>query len=162
MPAESPSPQLDLFSVEEWRPVVHFPNYEVSNLGRIRRATDSASGNYKAGHILSSRMTSGRGEEYAYACVDLWRDGRRTKMRVHRVVARAFIGRSPFPGAHVDHINADREQNAAWNLRWCSNAENQAYRNGRTDKVPEAQSGNEEDDEYYEAMERAALQDPEA
>lgn len=142
--------QLDVFDQEWWLPVVHFPDYEVSNQGRVRRATDSISGNFRKGYVLAIRMTSGRGEQYSYACTDLYRHGKPTKMRVHRMVARAFIGPDPNGRRHVDHINGDRECNAAWNLRWCSNLENQQYR----------ASGTYSDDDY-EAIEREAMMNEE-
>lgn len=149
--------QGNLFKQEWWRPVVHFPDYEVSNLGRVRRARRSQSNNgskYGKGYILSERYTGGKDRVngdggWKYACVDLYCEGKRTKMRVHRMVARAFIGRSPLGRDQVDHINGDRTVNAAWNLRWTSHLENIEYRDQRTNG------------EYsYEDVERAAIQDP--
>lgn len=45
------------------------------------------------------------------------------KVRVHTLVAEAFIGPRPSPDHTVDHINHDRGDNRVCNLRWASKAE---------------------------------------
>lgn len=51
-----------------------------------------------------------------------------TQHRLHRLVARYFVP-NPDPAAdqYVDHINGNKLDNRAANLRWCSNLENQMY-----------------------------------
>ena len=43
--------------------------------------------------------------------------------QVHVLVARAFHGERPFPGATVDHINQVKHDNRAANLRWASRSQ---------------------------------------
>lgn len=38
--------------------------------------------------------------------------------KAHRIVATTFLGPEPAPGHTVDHINRDRQDNSAANLRW--------------------------------------------
>lgn len=48
--------------------------------------------------------------------------------RLHKLVARYFVPNpNPSDDQYVDHINGNKLDNRAANLRWCSNAENQAY-----------------------------------
>lgn len=101
---------------EEWRPIAGFAEYEVSSLGRVRRATDG----YRkpAGHILRQSQTFG------YATIALWRDGKSVGNRVNRLVCRAFHGEPPSPQHHAAHIDGVRGNNRAENLRWADPASN--------------------------------------
>ena len=48
--------------------------------------------------------------------------------RLHKLVARYFVPNpDPSDDQYVDHINGNKLDNRAANLRWCSNAENQTY-----------------------------------
>lgn len=49
-------------------------------------------------------------------------------VKVHTLVAEAFIGPRPSPDHTVDHINHDRGDNRVCNLRWASKAEQLANR----------------------------------
>lgn len=87
---------------EEWRPIRSAPGYQASSLGRIRR---TRSGRVQTGSI------SGNG--YLYTA------GR----TIHSLVCEAFHGRRP-EGAEVRHLDGNRLNNAAENLRWGTPSEN--------------------------------------
>ncbi len=99
---------------EEWRSVVGYEsNYQVSNLGRVR----SIARRSLAGKVL--RPWEG-GE---YRSVHLSQNGRVKWVRVHTLVAEAFIGRRPI-GSVVNHKNADKKYNVDSNLEYVSHGEN--------------------------------------
>src|SRR5439155_14687649 len=76
---------------ERWRAITEYPDYEVSDQGRVRRLTTRTS--TRSGKILSvAALRAG------YPSVDLCRAGTRKTHLVHRVVAGAFLG--PCPPGH--------------------------------------------------------------
>jgi len=89
--------------------------YQVSPEGQVRRIRkDPRSNRYK---ILKPVITSG-----GYQQVTLSRNNVRKSHFVHRLVALAFV-----EGDHslsVDHIDTNRQNNHASNLRWLTLADN--------------------------------------
>jgi len=105
---------------ELWAPAFgHDGLYEVSSFGRVRRS--SASRMAPAGYILKPRLTWDGYLEYG-----LCKRRRYWHVKAHRLVALAFLGPAPFPGAHVAHGDGDRTNNHVSNLRWATAAENEA------------------------------------
>ena len=116
---------------ENWCKIQDFPDYSVSNLGRVRR--DSGGRGAKPGRILKpSKDANG------YACVNLWREGIQAKHYIHRIVALAFLGDPPGPKRHVAHWDGDGMNAKALNLRWVTQSENEAdkSRHGRANHAP--------------------------
>ena len=54
--------------------------------------------------------------------------GAAARAKVHRLVALAFVG-NPSGAPDVDHIDANKANPAAANLRWCTKSENAVYLN---------------------------------
>ena len=115
---------------ERWLPVVGFPAYEVSDLGRVRsidridvftrkeasgkittirrrmRGTLLRAGTVPSGHLL---VVLGRGHSRL----------------VHRLVLDAFVGPRPH-GKEALHGDGEPSNNRLWNLRWGTRSENVA------------------------------------
>lgn len=92
----------------EWRKIEDRPNYSVSDSGEVR--------NDKTGRVLKLAQ-----HRCGYLHVML---GRKTvPLYVHRLVATAFVP-NPDGKTQVDHINGDKRDNRASNLRWVSPSEN--------------------------------------
>lgn len=96
---------------EVWAVIEGFERYEVSNLGRVRAIA--------TGHLLRIRPSSYNG----YIMVGMRADGGQRTMRVHALVARAFVP-NPDGKQQVDHLDGDRTNNAAANLEWVTAREN--------------------------------------
>lgn len=113
---------------EEWKAIEGFPDYEISNLGRVMRMTSRTCA--KAGTILK---TPPRSKAHPYPAVDLCAPGsrRRTKA-VHILVADAFLEPRPFNGAEVNHKDGNKSDPRADNLEWTTSSGNKlhAYRHG--------------------------------
>lgn len=99
--------------METWKPVTAdpFSSYDVSDLGRIRNS---------GGYVLNPAVARD-----GYRTVSLSHGVVRKTFRVHRLVAVAFV-----PGdtnLHVDHIDGNTTNACAYNLRWCTAAENNCF-----------------------------------
>lgn len=106
--------------IEEWRMIAEAPNYEVSNLGRIKRAF-SGQGT-QAGRILRVFRHS-RKSEHLSVQLHLG-PGRAKTFKVHRLVCIAFHGASPSLKHEVAHWDGDAKNNVPHNLRWATHKEN--------------------------------------
>ena len=103
---------------EYWTDIKGYPNYSVSNLGRVRSK--------KTGKILKPYKTN-RG----YLTVGFWSDGKKKRLSIHRLVAQAFIQNlNNLP--EVNHINGCKADNNVNNLEWSSGSANisHAYQTG--------------------------------
>ena len=71
-----------------------------------------------------------------YAYVGLFKEGKLTKLKVHRLVAQAFLVASDKP--HVNHKDGNKLNNCAENLEWVTPKENKihAFSTGITKMKP--------------------------
>lgn len=118
---------------EQWRPVPGCEGrYEASDHGRVRSTERLI--HYTDGrvHPHPSLMLAARPDEDGYLKVQISGGNRKRRVFVHKLVALAFLG--PIPDGHdVDHINRERADNRAVNLRYLPISVNrgQADRRGR-------------------------------
>lgn len=109
---------------ESWRPIEGFPNYLVSNKGRVyslpRPRYD------KPNYIQKGRLLSPRLGGHGYYYVGLCDKGNVTTKTVHRLVAEAFLP-NPNDFECVNHRDECRVNNFVENLEWCTTAYNVTY-----------------------------------
>ena len=100
---------------EVWRQIEDYPDYEVSNLGRVKRNKDNL--------ILSLRPSP------KHLNVSIKQERRWVRIWVHRLVAKAFpeICGKWFEGCHVHHLDKNPLNNRADNLVICTRKEHDAY-----------------------------------
>jgi len=97
----------------EWKPVVDFPNYMVSNWGEIK--------SLYTGIILKHWLNPA-----GYHNVHLYADSKHGSPKiVARLVATAFVyNNDPVKKTQVDHIDHDKDNNCEWNLQWIGSLDN--------------------------------------
>lgn len=135
---------------EVWKDIPDFPGYQVSNTGKVRSfwrkqkkfgvygGTERILCSEPQHELLQSDDGNG------YMKVYLQNDHQRRCIKVHRLVAEAFIPRTSEDFDTVDHILSGREgklDNSVDNLRWISRRENiqKAYRDGMCNDRIESQ-----------------------
>lgn len=82
--------------VEEWRTIEGFENYEVSNLGRVRRVE----------YIKQREDFNG------YPIVSLYKGGEGKTAKVHRLVAQAFIPKLSTDGTLIEEFDSTYDAQA--------------------------------------------------
>lgn len=106
---------------EIWKDVIGYEGiYKVSNLGRVKslaRKRFNGKGYYNVNEI----MLTPRKDTNGYLIVALHNQTKPKTFKVHRLVARAYIGESTLT---VDHINGIKIDNRVDNLRYVTNREN--------------------------------------
>ena len=99
--------------MEEWKPVKDFPEYMISNQGRIAK-------------ILATQDFRG------YRVLNLTKDNQPFHKRIHRLVAEAFLPPGDESQTTIDHIDRDKSNNRVENLRWASQQEQMINQNLRS------------------------------
>lgn len=103
-------------TAEVWKTIEEFPNYSVSDQGRVRR--DVSLPRKPGGRLLRPGISSN-----GYPLVVLTRDGLHYSRTVHRLVAKAFL--EPIDGHSItNHKDGNKENNRAVNLEWATYSSN--------------------------------------
>ena len=96
--------------MEQWKVVKGFENYLVSSLGNVK----TINGKLK-------KVVYDSKNDYGY--VELWKNNKGKKFRIHRLVAETFIPNT-LGKEQVNHIDGDKKNNCVSNLEWVTPKEN--------------------------------------
>jgi len=102
---------------EVWKTVEEYPDYQVSNLGRIK--------SFKKWNGTSSRILSQCKDGGGHFHVVLCKNGISKPKRVHRLVFETFIGEIT-EGFNVHHIDGYKENNNLDNFKLMSESEHRS------------------------------------
>lgn len=110
---------------EEWKVVPSYPDYEASNIGRIRRCTFGVS--TFPGRILKTPVN-----RYGYLKATLFCNRKAKHTTVHSLVAEAFLGIRN-TGMVVNHKDLNKKNCSVGNLEYVTRQENEYHAriNGR-------------------------------
>ena len=115
---------------EVWKDINNYEGYyQISNLGNVRSldryvVCKNGKTQFKKG-VMFSICYNKRVNVYE---VHLNKDGKRKCLKVHRLVAEAFIpNNDPINKTTVNHIDGDRSNNRVDNLEWASYSENEKH-----------------------------------
>lgn len=100
----------DYLQGEEWRPVIDYPVYQISNKGRIKGERRASFG---------SKSSSG----YRRACI--WNGEKHVFVMIHRLVAIMFLGFQN--GKEINHKDGNKQNNCLENLEWVTRSGNSQH-----------------------------------
>lgn len=112
---EELKPHYEIINLENeiWKPVLGFENYEVSNMGRIK----------KGQRIIKPQPNIRNGRWY----IAFYNKSKCKNMNLARVVGHAFIEGYSSTRNTINHKDGDINNNKADNLEWISQAENNLH-----------------------------------
>ena len=106
-------------TTEIWKPVVGSENwYAISSFGTVKRL-QYGGGSYP-GKILKPGISK---KKRGYLFVNLWCGGKKSKGKIHIMVARAFLGPCP-PGKETNHKDGVKTNCRLDNLEYTTPKEN--------------------------------------
>ena len=119
----------DMHELEIYAPIKGFPDYLVTNKGRVLSLKDN-NGKRRIKDLKPGKTKDG------YYYVNLYKNGKQYHKTVHRLVAQAFIP-NPENKPQVNHIDEDKINNHALNLEWltCKENNNHGTHNERVSKT---------------------------
>lgn len=115
--------RIELYN-EEWREIHDYPNYEVSNFGRVRsKEREVTQFGHKKNYtrIKKGKVLQQRKQNAGYLVVWLSVEGKKKAITVHRLVATAFVKGN---GNDVNHIDGNKINNRVDNLEWVTHSNN--------------------------------------
>lgn len=119
-------------SAETWRDVEGYEGlYQVSNMGNVKSCKRTVKHLNKYGFIEEQRRSERMLKQHptgskGYMHVVLCKGGKTRTFLVHRLVATAFCD-NPNKYEIVDHVDGNKLNNNALNLRWCTHSQNTVY-----------------------------------
>lgn len=113
----------DDFIIEKWKKIKfeddisERENYEISNKGRVKSFKQ-----YEHGMIIRLFGVGG------YKRLPIRRkNGKRTALYIHKLVAEYFVPKESEDQTFVIHLDYDKDNNSAWNLKWATKKEKETH-----------------------------------
>lgn len=135
---------------EVWKDVAGYEGlYQVSNRGNVY----SVERKNLRGRKCGGRTLKTSRDKIGYLRVNLYKDGRRKNVTVHRLVANAFLP-NPNNYPEINHRDEDKTNNCVENLEWCTRKYNVNYgtrikRMSTTNNIPVKGVHEETGEEIY-------------
>lgn len=110
---------------ENWKEVKGFPDYLISNNGRLWSKTKIVS-RPKGKYLKKGKIMKLHDDTRGYLTANLINGNVRKNYKIHRLVAENFI-ENPEEKREVNHINGIKDDNRVSNLEWVTSKENKKH-----------------------------------
>lgn len=119
---------------ELWKQIEEYPNYEVSNLGRVKSKSRQVKRKNDRNYIIKEKILK-QEISSGYYRVGLFANNQITHKFVHRLMAQTFIP-NPNNFPEINHKDENKLNNNINNLEWCTSKYNCNY-GTRTKRIHE-------------------------
>ena len=111
---------------EIWKDIIGFEGlYQISNYGNVKSCKRYVNAKFGK-RVVNEKLLSLGKDKDGYFMAILCEDAIRKTVKVHRLVADAFIDK--FDGKNiVNHIDLNKQNNTVSNLEWVSSLENNCH-----------------------------------
>ena len=104
---------------EEWRPILGYDGYMISNHGRVKHLSER----YQTYHLVHAQTNAQNGRDY----VSLYKNSKRKNLQISHLVAHAFVSGHSEVNCTVNHKDGNPKNNHADNLEWVSQSQNNQH-----------------------------------
>lgn len=113
-------------NAEIWKDIIDFEGlYQISNYGNVRSCKRYVNAKFGK-RVVNEKLLSLGKDKDGYLMAILCQDGIKKTVKIHRLVANAFIDK--FDGKDiVNHIDSNKSNNILSNLEWVSSLENNCH-----------------------------------
>lgn len=114
--------------MEIWKDIEGYEGfYQVSNTGKVKSISRLKHTPNKTTYLCKEKlMKLHKDKTYGYIQLELCKNNTGTTVKVHRLVAIAFVP-NPLNLPQVNHLDGDKTNNNDWNLGWTDNSGNQIH-----------------------------------
>lgn len=112
---------------EIWKIIEDYPDYMVSNKGRVKSMARIV--NYSNGggeHLLEDIIMKGRINNMGYWQISLFKNKKPKTKTIHRLMGIAFVP-NPKNNPEINHINGIKHDNRIENLEWTTRSGNATH-----------------------------------
>ncbi len=102
--------------IEVWKIIEDYPDYQISNFGRIRSLK-----------FEKERILKFGNNNRGYLHVLLYNNGESKRFRIHRLVLKIFKPITNSEDFQCNHIDGNKKNNNINNLEWCTCSENNQH-----------------------------------
>jgi hypothetical protein len=113
-------------NAEIWKAIVGFEElYEISNYGNVKSCKRYINFRFGKRLVFEKLLRLGKDKD-GYLMAVLCQDGTKKTVKIHRLVANAFIDKCDGKNV-VNHIDSNKSNNILSNLEWVSSLENSCH-----------------------------------
>lgn len=113
--------------MERWKPIKNYEGlYEVSDHGNVRSVPHVTNGRANSYMTFTGKLLKPQLKRNGYLQVALSKNGHKTWVCIHRLVAESFIPNQD-ELAQINHIDGNKKNNVVNNLEWITPSENMKH-----------------------------------